>query len=47
MTRFSKGGCHELCNEELRELHWEVLKWFDSEAAAWVSVAAETVDYFR
>ena len=25
---------------------WEVLMWFDSEAAAWVSGAAETVDYF-
>ena len=26
---------------------WEVLLWFDSEAAAWVSGTAETVDYFR
>ena len=26
--------------------HWEVLMWFDSEAAARVSGAAETVDYF-
>ena len=25
---------------------WEVLMWFDSEAAARVSGAAETVDYF-
>ena len=25
---------------------WEVLMWVDSEAAAWVSGAAETVDYF-
>ena len=25
---------------------WEVLMWFDSEAAAWVSGVAETVDYF-
>ena len=25
---------------------WEVLKVFDSEAVAWVSGAAETVDYF-
>ena len=26
---------------------WEVLMWVDSEAAARVSGAAETVDYFR
>ena len=26
--------------------HWEVLMLVDSEAAAWVSGAAETVDYF-
>ena len=26
---------------------WEVLMWFDSEVAVWVSGAAETVDYFR
>ena len=25
---------------------WEVLMWFDSEAVAQVSGAAETVDYF-
>ena len=25
---------------------WEVLMWVDSEAAVWVSGAAETVDYF-
>ena len=25
---------------------WEVLMWFDSEVVAWVSGAAETVDYF-
>ena len=28
------------------ELSWEVLMLVDSEAAAWVSGAAETVDYF-
>ena len=30
--------------ESLRSFH---LMWVDSEAAAWVSGAAETVDYFR
>ena len=28
------------------ETTWEVLYLFDSEVAAWVSGAAETVDYF-
>ena len=31
----------------LQDLHWEVLMLVDSEAAARVSGAAETIDYFR
>ena len=31
---------------EIQTRLWEVLMWVDSEAAAWVSGAAETVDYF-
>ena len=27
--------------------YWEVLNWFDSEAAVWASGVAETVDYSR
>ena len=30
----------------VRKTDWEVLMWFDSEAAARVSGVAETVDYF-
>ena len=34
------------CHECGKQFQWEVLMWFDSEAAARVSGAAETVDYF-
>ena len=34
----------QICGETYQI--WEVLMWFDSEAAARVSGAAETVDYF-
>ena len=37
-----KDGFLQFCID----FRWEVLMWFDSEAAARVSGAAETVDYF-
>ena len=40
------NGVHGLFYVERCVFFWEVLNWFDSEAAAWVSGAAETVDYF-
>ena len=39
------GASAEGCCVEARR-GWEVPNQFDSEAAAWVSGAAETVDYF-
>ena len=46
MEGLSPGAEPVLKYQLEEEENWEVLMWFDSEAAAWVSGAAETVDYF-
>ena len=46
LAPFVPGSVCVVGTTDLRATVWEILMWVDSEAAARVSGAAETVDYF-